>query len=56
MDNKIHKKGPITTDNLQKMIAKFEEISSFDVRRSRGRKPVSTVEDAVKDVTIELQE
>ena len=29
------KLGPITTNGLRKMIAKFEETSSFDVKRGR---------------------
>ena len=34
------KSGPITTNGLRKMIAKFEETGSFDVKWGRGRKPI----------------
>ena len=36
------------------MIAKFEKTGSFDVKRGRGRKPVSAA--AVEDVATALQE
>ena len=51
---KSMKSGPITTNGLRKMIAKFEETGSFDVKRGRGRKPVSAA--AVQDVATALQE
>lgn len=48
------KSGPITTNGLRKMIAKFEETGSFHVKRGRGRKPVSAA--ALEDVATALQE
>ena len=48
------KLGPITATGLRKMVAKFEETGSFDVKRGRGRKPVSAA--AVEDVATALQE
>ena len=51
---KSTKSGPITTNGLRKIIAKFEETGSFDVKRGRGIQPVSPA--TVEDVATALQE
>ena len=38
------KSGPITTNGLRKVIAKFGETGSLDVKPGRGRKPVATAQ------------
>ncbi|GBM06913.1 hypothetical protein AVEN_147851-1 [Araneus ventricosus] len=46
--------GPMTAFGLKKMIDKFEESGSFDVKCGRGRKAIAST--SVKDVATALQE
>ncbi|GBN78066.1 hypothetical protein AVEN_257070-1 [Araneus ventricosus] len=46
--------GPMTTFGLKKMINKFEESGSFDVKWGRGRKAIAST--SVEDVATALQE
>ncbi|GBM01143.1 hypothetical protein AVEN_27243-1 [Araneus ventricosus] len=46
--------GPITAFSLKKIIDKFEESGSFEVKCSRGRKAIAST--SVDDVTTAMQE
>ncbi|GBM15593.1 hypothetical protein AVEN_253667-1, partial [Araneus ventricosus] len=46
--------GPMTACCLKKMIDKFEESGSFDVKCGRGRKAIAST--SVEDVATALQE
>ncbi|GBL90009.1 hypothetical protein AVEN_178407-1 [Araneus ventricosus] len=46
--------GPMTAFGLKKMIDKFEESGSFDVKCGRGRKTIPST--SVEDVATALQE
>ncbi|GBO10116.1 hypothetical protein AVEN_151251-1 [Araneus ventricosus] len=46
--------GPMTAFGLKKLIDKFEESGSFDVKCGRGRKAIAST--SVEDVATSLQE
>ncbi|GBN57629.1 hypothetical protein AVEN_214645-1 [Araneus ventricosus] len=46
--------GPMTAFGLKKMIDKFEELGSFDLKCGRGRKAIAST--SVEDVATTLQE
>ncbi|GBN39361.1 hypothetical protein AVEN_258416-1 [Araneus ventricosus] len=46
--------GPMTTFGLKKMIDKFEESGSFDVKYGRGKKAIAST--SVEDAATALQE
>jgi hypothetical protein len=48
------RKGPLTVKGLRKMVAKFEETGSFNIRSGRGRKSVSA--EVVENVALRVEE